>query len=118
MTQYVQTGQVINYNVHKLTEDSSQQWSVSWDQFLSVYKLFKLIIHSISTPIWRVNSFFNTKASCSQIDQQPQITDKRYKIKSNACDTWILRVTENMYMQWQYTDDSKSDISNNTKDNY
>ena len=30
-TQYVWTGQVINYDVHKLTEDSGQQWSVSWD---------------------------------------------------------------------------------------
>ena len=61
-TQYVRTGQVINYDVHKLTEDSSQQWSVSWDQFLSVYKLFKLI-HSISTPIWGIFHYY--KASCS-----------------------------------------------------
>ena len=74
--------------------------------------------HSISTYQHRINSFFTTKASCSQIDQQPQIPNKRYKINSNACDTRILRVTENMYMQWQYIDNSMSDISNYTRDNY
>ena len=36
-------------------------------------------IHSISTPIWGINSFFTTKASCSQIDRF-QTRDTKSKV--------------------------------------